>query len=473
MTKIVGTLLLLLLPFTGYATGSAIDYQDQPDRPNILLIIADDVTYKDLSLYGGQNVKTPQIDKLAEQGVVFEQAFISTSMCEPARAALYTGLYPMRNGIAWNHSDARSETKSVTHYFREAGYRVGIAGKIHVSPQHVFPFTKVKGVERSAVSETAAFSSRGIQDFMNREKESPFFLTVGLNSAHVPWTAGAPDAIDQTTIKFPPNLADTKATRRDYARYLAEIKVLDRQVGKTLDALKKAGKEENTIVIFTSEQGSQFPGNKWTNWNSGVHTGMVWRWSGKVESGRRTEALVQYVDVLPTLLEAVGEPTDKQAFDGSSFLKVLQGDSDTHRDYAFFMHNNIPEGPSYPIRGVTDGTFHYLHNLKPENLYVEKHLMGKQEKSYWHSWLFNATTSSRTYQLVQRYLNRPQEELYNNEKDPYNLTNLSGDPQFTMVKEELRKALAAWMIRQGDPGAILDSWEQLKAARGGNHIEVR
>ena len=110
------------------------------EKPNILLIIADDATYRDLSLYGGQNVSTPNIDHLARDGVVFNNAFLSMSMCNPCRTELYTGLYPARNGSCWNHSAARVGTKSIVHYLGDLGYRVGLCGKKHVNPEEIFPF---------------------------------------------------------------------------------------------------------------------------------------------------------------------------------------------------------------------------------------------------------------------------------------------------------------------------------------------
>lgn len=472
--KALFPVILVLAIFFFVTVNTFANTTGNEDRPNILLIIADDATYNDLPIYGGTNIKTPNIDKLAGQGLTFDNAYISTSMCKPARASLYTGLYPAKNGVAWNHSPARSQTKSIVHHLRDLNYRVGIAGKIHTTPRKVFPFEKIKGVERGSVSKTAKYDPAGMEKFMTRKKDQPFFLAVGFNSPHAPWTVGEPEQFNPEEFDLPPNLADTEETRKDFARYLAEIKVLDRQVGKTLEALEKTGKAENTIVIFTSEQGSQFPGNKWTNWNTGVHTGLVVRWPGVVEQGGRTQALAQYVDIVPTLLEAVGGSVETDRFDGKSFLPVLKGETDKHRDYAYFMHNNVPEGPSYPIRGVTDGTYHYIHNLKPDNMYIEKHLMAKAntKHNYWLSWIINSTTDSQTYELTQRYLQRPEEQLYNTQKDPYNMRNLAKDPRMVPVKERLSTALNDWMLRQGDPGAPIDSWKQLRKARKDNHFEL-
>ena len=125
--------LLLLLPMS-LADAKA---------PNVLIIMADDCTHNDLPLYGGLNAKTPNIDKLAKRGLTFERAYLSEAMCQPCRAELYTGRYPMSNGCAWNHSASHPETTSIPHHLEKRGYRVGIAGKVHVKPDQAFPFEKV------------------------------------------------------------------------------------------------------------------------------------------------------------------------------------------------------------------------------------------------------------------------------------------------------------------------------------------
>jgi uncharacterized sulfatase len=233
----------------------------------------------------------------------------------------------------------------------------------------------------------------------------------------------------------------------------------------------ETGKTGNTIVIFTSEQGAQLPGCKWTNWDMGVHTGFIVRWPGKIRAAKRTNAIIQYEDVLPTLLEAAGGQYKPGSFDGSSFLQVLLGKKDVHREYAYFMHNNIPEGPSYPIRSITDGTYHYIRNLKPENIYIEKHLMaGMPENNYWPSWIFQSQTNDNTYNLVTRYMIRPAEQLYCVDSDPFELTNIANDKSFSDIKNKLSLLLDQWMDRQGDPGAEIDSREQWNNAVKGNHF---
>ncbi len=434
-------------------------------KPNILIILADDATYNDLSLYGGGNVKTPRIDQFASESKTFNKAYLTMSMCQPCRTELYSGLYPMRSGTCWNHCQTLPETKSVCHYLGDLGYRVGLAGKNHVTPRHCFPFDNVEGFQDNCVAATADYKCDGIQKYMEADKSQPFCLVVGLVVPHVLWTVGDAKHFRLKELKLPANFVDTPATRRDYASYLAEIEVLDKKVGDILDTLEKSGQADNTLVIFSSEQGSQFPGCKWTNYECGVHTGFVARWPGHVKPGGRTDAIIQYADVVPTLIEAAGGNVKTDKFDGTSFLNVLLDKAETHRTYAYAMHNNVPEGSPFPIRSVCDDRYRYIRNLLPDNLHIQKYVMGKSHTHYWQSWMLAAGEKEDAYKLVNRYMRRPAEELYDNGKDPFNLNNLANDEHYGDIKKRLSNELDRWMKEQGDPGAALDTKEKLIQSR--------
>jgi len=278
--------LLVLLLIGCFSAGSSL----AEEKPNILIIMADDCTYNDLPIYGGRNAKTPHLDALAREGLVFNQAFLGSAMCQPCRAELYTGQYPLSNGCAWNHSACRPDARSLPHFLRPLGYRVGIAGKVHVKPKGAFPFDLVPGFDSNCVREpTLPHELEGVEDYMDTSKHgSPFCLVVALVEPHIPWTMGDASQYPPEDLHLPPNLADTPVTRQHFADYLAEITYMDGQVGEILAALQRSGAEQNTIVLFTSEQGSQFPGCKWTNWNTGLHTGLIARWPDRIDAGQRT-----------------------------------------------------------------------------------------------------------------------------------------------------------------------------------------
>ncbi len=427
-------------------------------QPNILIVIADDATFHELPLYGGKNFQTPNLDRLASEGLVFRRAYVSMSMCTTCRTELYTGMYPVRSGACWNHSAAKTGTLSIAHHLGRLGYRVGLAGKTHIRPKSVFPFEMVDGFERRCVAQTADHDCRGIQEFMSRDEKQPFCLVVALVVPHIPWTVGDPSHFDSSKFVLPPYLIDTPETREALARYYAEFEVMDQQLGDILETLRATGQQDETLVLFTSEQGGQWPGCKWTNWEEGLHTALVARWPGRIQPGTQTEALVQYADVLPTLVAAAGAKPSPNDFDGMSFMRVLLGRSQKHRDYAYAMHNNLPEGPPYPIRAVHDGRFHYIRNLCPDRLYVEKHVMGKNEHGrYWLSWMWKMESDPHAVDMVTRYMRRPKEHLYDTVADPMEMHNLADDPHLAEIKTRLSAELDRWMKEQGDPGAELDT----------------
>jgi uncharacterized sulfatase len=359
------------------------------------------------------------------------------------------------------------------HHLGRLGYRVGLAGKVHVAPRKAFPFQEVGGFDKSCVRDpTKPHDLAATEAFIRAD--DPFCLVVALVEPHVPWVMGDASAYPPQRLKLPANMADTTRTREAFSRYLAEITYMDSQVGELLELLDATGKADETLVLFTSEQGSQFPGNKWTNWDTGVHTALIARLPGVVPVGERTDAMVQYADILPTLLDAAGAEIDKDAFDGTSFWPVLNGKSNTHRKYVYGVHNNVPEGPPYPVRTISNGQYRYIRNLKPENLYIEKHLMGIQgdgllNNPYWQTWVWDSWETPKTYRLVQRYMHRPAEALYHTASDPYELQNLAGTDSVKEIMSQLSGELDRWLQSQGDPGVEQDTRETHQAAKRGEH----
>ncbi len=459
------SLVLLLLVFCSASLA-------QP--PNILIILADDCTYNDLPLYGGQNARTPNIDRLAADGLTFNKAYLASAMCQPCRAELYTGQFPMRNGCAWNHSASRPGTRSLPQHLAPAGYRTGLAGKVHVLPAASYPFEDVPGFDPSCTrAPTHAHDLTGVREFITRDQKQPFCLVIALTEPHVPWVMGDASQYPPRQLKLPPNIADTPKTRQDFSSYLAEITYMDGQVGEILATLDASGAASDTLVLFSSEQGSQFPGNKWTCWDTGLHTALVARWPGKVAAGARTDAIVHYADVVPTLLDLAGVQVGHD-FDGRSFAAVLRGTQTAHRDHAYAAHNNYPEGPPYPVRSVTDGEWRYIRNLAPDELYIEKHLMGQLGGSaahnpYWPTWMAFSWDTPRTYNLIKRYMRRPAEELYHTAQDPAEMTNLAASAEHAAIKARLSAELDRWLAEQGDPGLPQDNPETHQAAKNGEH----
>ena len=421
-----------------------------PKKPNILLIIADDQTWRDSGCYGHPDVKTPNIDRLAAEGMRLTHCFTATAMCAPTRQQLYTGLFPVRNGAFPNHSRVYDGTRSMVHHLRALGYRVGLCGKKHFGPPDSFPFENV--------------GRKKIPEFLRRKPDEPFCLVYCSHSPHLPWKEGDASAYDPAALTLPPYLVDTPETRKALTRYYAEVTDFDREVGEYMQHVADAGAEKNTIFLYTSEQGAQFPHGKWTCYDVGLRTALVVRWPGRVEAGSVSGAMVQYVDIVPTLIEAAGgEPTridtgrpdarGERGFDGRSFLGVLLGKTDTHRDVVFGVQTTrgiIVGSDCYPVRSARSRRYKYIRNLNHETAF--QNTLIENDKTYWPSWVEKAKTDPKAAYLVRMYEHRPAEELYDLEKDPWELENLAGDPALADVQADLARRLDDWMAQQGDEG---------------------
>lgn len=425
------------------------------EHRNLLIFVADDLARNELGCYGGENVKTPNIDHFAQEGVMFNRMFSSSTMCSPTRASIYTGLYPVRNGVYKNHGNTKRDVKSMVYYLEKLGYRVGITGKTDVRPKSVYSFEIIDGFDPNCVRVTADYTLEGITEFMNRNAEQPFCLVVCSTLPHAPWTVGDPKQFDAKKLKLPPHFVDNVETREAMCSYLAEVAALDKQFGDVLKTLKKTGKEKETLVMFSGEQGPQFPGGKWTSWDYGQKSAFIIKSPEGYLNGKTSDAQVQYEDVLPTLIEYVGG-TVSDEFDGKSFLPVLEGKKATHRNWVYGVHNNYPEGTPYPIRSIRDDRYKLIVNLTPEVNYYEKHLMSPEKINYWDAWVRDAKVNKTAKYWVDRYLTRPEIEFYDTQKDPWELTNLASDEKMKPIIDRMKKELFSWMKEQGDPGKDLD-----------------
>jgi uncharacterized sulfatase len=449
-------LLLSGIPLAGVS--AAGQQQTAEEKPNILVILADDLGTNELGCYGGTNVQTPHIDRLAAEGVRFTNNYASCAMSVPIRASLYTGLYPARHGSYQNHKPSYNRLKSVTHYLSDLGYRVGRTGKDHpVNQPAVYAFEKVDGFTVDCVSTTAAYTTGGISEFIRRNDEQPFCLYICSINSHMPWTWGDATQFNPDNITLPPNTVDNPKTRTEFCKYLAEIKELDNEVGSALSVLENAGKLNNTLILFLGEQGPQLPYGKWTCYRYGQNSALIARYPDQIEQGKVTDALVQYEDILPTMIDFAGG-TPVEGLDGSSFLDVLLGTKNDHRDRSYGIHNNIPEGTAYPIRSIQDKRYKLIVNLNPEAAYYEKHMMNPNDAgSIWTSWQTTAQTDAGAAALVERFVHRPAIELYDLQEDRWELNNIAGRPEHAGRIAAMTAELERWMAEQGDRGTQMDT----------------
>ena len=418
--------------------------------PNILIMLSDDLTWSDIGAYGADHVATPEIDALAAQGMRFTHAFTATAMCAPTRQQLYSGLFPVKSGAFPNHGVVNPGTTSMVQALRALGYRVGLSGKTHFGPMAAFPF-EIVGNRPAADGGPNDVDMTAAKEFMTRDQDQPFALVLAFNESHEPWTQGDAGKFDPDTLHVPPYLADTPETRSTLAAYYAEIEYLDQQIGELTRFLDESGLDDNTLVLFTSEQGGAFPFAKWSLYDAGIRTAFIVRWPDLVPAGTTSDALVQYVDVVPTLIDAAnGTPANH--LDGRSFMPVLSQAKQTHREVVFGVHTNrgIIKGNNYPIRAIRDQRFKLIWNLAHENTYanIRTEVVGRD--AGFRSWQSSLKPSVRN--RAEQYLKRPEFEFYDLDNDPYELNNLAQDPQFASIHAELLSQLKKWMQDQGDQG---------------------
>nr|WP_246146860.1 sulfatase [Rubripirellula lacrimiformis] len=411
--------------------------------PNIVFVIADDCTFRDLGCYGGQ-AHTPFIDQLATEGVRFTRCFQAAPMCSPTRHNIYTGQYPVKSGAYPNHTHVDPGTPSVVQYLKPLGYRVAHSGKSHVSPASVFSWDELPGNKNPDFDKVDDFVRQCKQD------ESPFCLLLCSNEPHTPWDKGDPSRYPVDQIQLPPYFVDTPETRQGMARYLAEITYFDTQVGQTIELLDRHDLSENTLLVVVSEQGSSMPFAKWTCYDNGLQSGCIVRWPGRVEPGSTNPAMIEYVDFLPTFIEAAGgHPAP--ILDGQSLLSVFAGKQE-HKQFVFgeMTTRGINDGSDhFGIRSVRSETHKYIWNFSPEIEFRNACTTSPE----FRSWVAKAKTGDAdAIAKVQRYQHRPEIELYDVVADPLELTNLADHSGYDEIKAELRQQLDQWMKHCGDQG---------------------
>ena len=412
-------------------------------KPNMVFIIADDCTFRDIGCYGGQ-AKTPNIDKLAKQGMRFTRCFQAAPMCSPTRHNIYTGLYPVKSGAWPNHTRAYPHVKSIVHHLKPLGYRVTQTGKTHINPRTVFPFENFggKNPDMKYIDRLFAETAKG---------GKPFCLFACSNEPHSPWNKGDASAYPPDKVKLPPYIVDTPRMRSDFSNYLAEITYYDSQVGEIVELLGKHGLSENTLLMVVSEQGNGFPFAKWTCYDHGLQSAMIVRWPNKVKAGSVTDAMVEYVDVASTFIDvAGGQPV--APMDGRSFLPVLRGKADTHKEHVFgiMTTRGIHFGTdAFAIRSVRDTRYKLILNLNHKSKFTNACTKSPAFQSMVAKAAAGDTTAKR---LVHAYQYRPAVELFDMEKDPLEMNNLSGNTDYQKHVTRLRSKLEGWMKTQGDQG---------------------
>ncbi len=471
-------------------------------QPNFVLLLTDDQSYH-LGMLGVPGLKTPNLDALAKRGVFFTKAYSASASCAPCRGSILTGMYPSANGH-WRNtigpvlSDpdkefSRQSSKAdqvgihediptLVELLDAAGYFTGITEKWHLSPPWKFPFHF-----RDQANLTPQGSAKAVARFIEASDGRPFFIECNVDNTHRPFQTHIRQnkdlpRVDPDEVEIPPCWPDTPKTRQDYAEYLTTVQHADAVVGAILKAIAEEGQLDNTIFVYTSDQGFCYTRAKASAYDWGLHIPLAFAGPG-VEAGLVLPALVGHVDIMPTILDYAGLPIPGTV-QGKSLRPILEGKTqDSGRTFIVSEHNAHGPAPQeyYPSRSITDGRYRYLWNLRheivpdfPIDRYATDPVFREQPKApAWMPWdatpstlwennafeeiIFHKKEFPAPYELLKATFHRPEFELYDLKNDPYEMHNLAANPEYAPVVQRLDREMKQWMDANhdiGDPRSV-------------------
>jgi N-sulfoglucosamine sulfohydrolase len=459
------TVILLLVAHTSSRAATA-------SRPNILFILSDDHSYPFLSCYGDQNVRTPNLDRLAAQGMKFHRFFTAAPQCVPSRAAYLTGRSAVAARMTRFSSALPRDEITFPEVLREkGGYFTGVCGRSYhldgsaasegsvtgkLMQKHAMKTFEQRldyvrrGSDSEAVEQMAEFLDA-------KPADKPFCLWVNFSDPHHPWNAPAADRPDPAKLKLPAHWPDLPGMREQLADYCAEVNRLDASVQRVLELLAKRGFESNTLVIFSGDNGAALPHGKGSLYDPGCNVPFVVRWPGVVKPGGESRTLLSGEDVAPTVIAAAGLSAPSR-MSGHNFVSLLKGETYTPRRHVFAERGphgrapvtvNMRSGGYDLSRSVRSDRYKFIYNATP---WIPYSPVDSSGGAAWREMTAANEKGKLAPGLRATYFTAPRAvyELYDLQADPSELKNLSGDASLTAVEHELRVALTEKMILDFD-----------------------
>jgi len=434
-------------------------------QPNILLIVSED-NGPELGCYGDPYARTPNLDRLASEGIRFDRAFVPQAGCSQSRASFLTGLYPHQHGqiglATWNFRLYREDTPNLPRSLKDAGYRTGLIGKLHINPVTAFPFDiheiTSANFQRKNLSDYAKHAAEFI-----KEDDAPFFLSVNYPDPHDPWIRQV-DGLP----KKPQSGADVRAMpfmgidppewREMIADYYNSLSRMDSLVGDLLAALEESGKANDTIVVYLGDHGVDMFRGKRTCYEGGVRIPLMVRWPGRVKPQVRKE-LVSTIDLMPTLLSAASARS-VAGLPGKAWQPFFDGKKVSWRSHLFTEYHTHGALNFFPQRAVRNNRYKLIENLLVGEIHPDyeatiKKMVGEVKNSSpavtvdYHEVIAGALAEVRA--AYARMRQPPRYELYDLESDPYEFRNLTNSPDHEAHLKELRGQLNAWRNDTNDP----------------------
>lgn len=421
--------------------------------PNILLIHCHDLG-RYLGCYG-RDIDTPNIDAIADDGVLFENHFATAPQCSPSRGSLMTGRYPHVNGLmglAHEDWELHPNERTMPEFLNESGYSTHLFGLQHITDNldrlgfnHIHSGGNLSPAVSPAIHEInrARNIAETLDVFFEKDTfEQPFFASIGFFETHRRENNGlygfrdaGYEADDPSEITPPEYLPNRPGIREDIAEMHGMIRAIDDAVGTITTAVEAAQLTDQTLLIFTTEHGIAFPRAKGMCYDPGIEAALLMRYPDMIDGGQRCDELVSNVDLLPTLLDLLGK-TIPEEIEGQSFLPLLTEEMYYPRDILF---SEMTWHDVYnPIRAIRTGQYKYIRNFW--------HL----PSVYLTNDIFKSKAGLEVYEQFQSG-RRPYEELYDLEEDPYEKTNLVDDHRYEHVRDQLQGRLVRWMRNTSDP----------------------
>lgn len=446
------TFLKAILLFFTIFLGSFVFAQNE--KPNVIIFIADDVSWDDLGCYGNQDVKTPNIDNLALKGIRFNNVFLTASSCSPSRNSIITGRYPHNTGACELHTEPPLDMISFPEVLHENGYYTVQSGKFHMGKY------AERGFDVTSIGKKIGDGGEALwlESVQNRPKNKPFFMWFAATDAHRAWGPNSFSGTHDSLQVTPPfYLANGQKTKTDLAKYYDEIARFDDYIGIITDELKKQGVLDNTLVLIMADNGRPFPHSKTRVNDHGIKTPFIAFWPKGIEKKEQVcEGLVSVIDIAPTILELAGAEIPKSV-QGVSFSTLLSNPNKSFRNYVFAEHN----WHDYEAHERMVRTKDYLFILNSRPQFTN---LGPADAvgSPSHADLLSLKEEGKiSPEQGEIFITpRPTEELYKNSEDPEQFKNLAFNEKYSKKQKQLKKVLLEWMEETGDniPEKITADW---------------
>ncbi len=449
-----------VMPFTAVlAMGTAVSaVAAEPHarlQRNVLLYVVDDQGTDDAGCYGNPVIRTPGLDSLAAAGTRFTHAFCTSSSCAASRSVILSGLHNHANGQyghehAVHHFRSFDHVKSMPAILSAAGYRTRCAGKYHVAPREVYPFDDF--LRRGSPVEMA----EACRDLIAADDERPFFLYFCTTEPHRPFRREGSAPVDPADVIVPPYLPDTPECRAELAQYYGSVERADLGLTRLIEILKETGRWSDTLVLYISDNGIAFPGAKTTCYEPGLRLPCVVRNPYAKKHGVVCDAMINWADIAPTILDFAGAMPEKPAFHGRSFLGVLEEEHPKGWDEVYASHTFHEITMYYPMRVVRGRKWKLIYNIAhplpypfASDLFASATWQGVLQRG----------DSIYGKRAIEAYLHRPKFELYDLENDPHEVRNLADAPQHAGVLEELQGKVQAFQEDTRDPWRVKWDYE--------------